>query len=319
VKAIGLTEFGGPDVLGVLHLDEPHAAPGQVRFKVRAAGVNPSDSMTRSGEAKRQFEATVQDHSFPPPPHVVGWEAAGVIDEIGPGVQGGYELGESVVAITAPIGTGGAYVEHLAVPAASVARSPEAVDLVAASTLPLNGLTARLALDRLALPAGATLAVTGAAGALGGFVVQLAKADGLHVIGDASEDDTAIVAALGADLVVARGPDVARRIRDVVPDGAEGLVDCAIQDAAVAGAVHDGGAIVTLRFYKGSTERGIRWLPILVSDYLLETQKLERLCRQVSDGTLTLRVADVYPAEEAAQAHRRMETGGVRGRLVLAF
>ncbi|HMO46122.1 MAG TPA: NADP-dependent oxidoreductase [Rubrivivax sp.] len=319
MRAIGFMEFGGPDVLRELDLDEPHAAQGQVRIKVHAASVSPSDTLSRSGAARDLILKAIPDFEYPPPPYVVGWDVGGVIDEIGPGTQTALRVGDRVVGIADPTAMKGGYVEYLVAPVESAALAPSKSDHVFACTLPMNGLTARLALDKLALPAGATLAVTGAAGALGGYVIELAKADGLRVIADASEADQALIKELGADVVVQRGPDVAKRIRDVVPEGVDALVDGSVQGDAVVGAVRDGGGIVTVRAYTGSSERGIKWYPIFVSEYVTEQAKLDRLCRQVESGQVTLRVADTYPAEQAARAHRRLEAGGVRGRLVLTF
>jgi NADPH:quinone reductase-like Zn-dependent oxidoreductase len=318
MKAVGFREFGGPDVFEVLEFDDPHPVPGEVRIRVHTAAVNPSDTLTRSGATHELLLKLMPDRELPPPPYIVGWDAAGVVDEVGEGVTD-LAVGDRVVAVTLPEGTGGAYVEYLVRPVESVVRAPANVDHAAACTLPMNGLTARLALDKLALPVGATIAVTGAAGAFGGYMVQLAKADGLRVVADAAEADEQLVSGLGADVVVRRGSEVAKRIREVVPDGVDALVDGAAQDDAVADAVREGGAVVTLRMYSGPTDRGITWYPIYVADYLLERDRLDRLARQVESGELTLRVAGTYPVEQAAQAHRRLEAGGVRGRLVLTL
>ena len=204
-------------------------------------------------------------------------------------------------------------------PARSVAAVPAGADDVAAATLPMNALTARQALDVLALPAGATLAVTGAAGSFGGYAVQLAKADGLRVIADASDADEELVRGLGADVVVRRGADVAERILGVAPDGVDGLADGAVLDDAVLPAVRDGGGIATVRGYTGPAERGISWHPLWVGSYAEEHAKLDRLRAQVESGAVTLRVAGVFPAEEAAETHRRLEAGGVRGRHVIRW
>lgn len=319
MRAIGFRDFGSPEVFEVLELDEPHAGPGEVRIRVRAAAVNPSDAVSRSGEAKALMLSMDPEFRYPPPPWVVGWDVAGEVDEIGPGTETDLAVGDRAVGVVSPMTLRGAYVEYLVVPAESAVPAPADVDDAAASTLPMNGLTARMALDKLALPAGATLAVTGAAGALGGYVIQLAKVDGLRVVADASEADEALVRELGADVVVRRGEDVAKHIREVAPDGVDALVDGAVQDEAVLAAVRDGGAIVTVRLYAGSSERGITWLPVFVGEYLRERDKLDGLCRQVEQGALTPRVAATYPAEQAAEAHRRMQAGGVRGRLVLTF
>jgi NADPH:quinone reductase-like Zn-dependent oxidoreductase len=139
------------------------------------------------------------------------------------------------------------------------------------------------------------------------------------VIADASEADEVLVKELGADVVVRRGDDIAARIREVEPEGVHGLVDSSVQNDAVLDAVRDGGKVATVRGHNGSTDRGISWLPVWVWEYLTDRARLDRLARQVESGDLTLRVAQTYPAEQAAEAHRRMEAGGVRGRLVLTF
>ena len=161
--------------------------------------------------------------------------------------------------------------------------------------------------------------MTGAAGAFGGYVVQLAKADGLIVVADASEADEDLMRSLGADVVVRRGDDVAARIRAHFPDGVDGLADGAVQDALVLPAVRDGGAVATVRGYRGDGARGLRVFPTMVRRVAQDRAALDRLRQQAEDGVLTLRVARTFPAAEAADAHRTLEAGGVRGRLVLVF
>src|SRR5256885_7269078 len=161
-----------------------------------------------------------------PAPYVPGMDVAGVIDELGADADNRLKVGDRVVALVIPAGPhGGAYAEYVIVPAASVVLAPAGVDFPAASTLLLNGLTARFALDALALDAGQTLAITGAAGAFGGYVIQLAKADGLTVIADASRSDQTLVGSLGADYVLDRGDTFAKRVRSIVAEGVPGLAD----------------------------------------------------------------------------------------------
>jgi len=183
----------------------------------------------------------------------------------------------------------------------------------------MNGLTARLVLDELALRPGQVLAVTGAAGAFGGYVVQLAKADGLTVVADAGPGDEELVRSLGADVVVPRGDEVAAAVRAAFPAGVDGLADGSVQDGAVLAAVKDGGVVGTVRGYAGDGRRGLRVVPVMVRDYAEEREKLDALRVAVEEGVLTLRVAGTVPAEQAAEAHRRLEAGGVRGRLVVTF
>jgi NADPH:quinone reductase-like Zn-dependent oxidoreductase len=247
-------------------------------------------------------------------------DAAGIVDAIGPGTDGRLKVGDRVVAIVSPLGPHrGAYAEQIVVPAASVVPVPAGADLPAASTLLMNALTVRLALDALGLRPGQTLAVTGAAGAIGGYAIELGKADGLRVIADASPTDHALVESLGADVVLERGDDLARRIRGVVPQGVEGVIDGAMFHEKILPAIADGGGIATVRGWNGPTERGIVAHPVFVSAGLTDTAKLDRLRQQAEDGVLKLRVARVLPAAEAAVAHRLLEAGGVRGRLILDF
>ncbi len=312
MKVIGVVEYGGPEALQIFDVVEPHAGAGQVRIRVRAATVNPTDTAIRNGaraEAQKEFA----------PPYVPGMEAAGLLDEVGEGVSTELVIGDLVMAIVVPRGSHGAYAEHVVVPIESVARIPRGASFAEAATLPMNGLTARLALDLLALRPGQTLAVTGAAGAFGGYVVQLAKAEGLRVIADASPADTALVHSLGADEVVARGDDVADRVRAIVPDGVDGLADGALLNAKALPAVRDGGGLAAVRTVSYDSERGITIHPVWVREYARAQAKLEQLRQLAEDGVVTLRVARAFSPEGAWEAHGILEAGGTRGRLVIEF
>ncbi len=308
MKAVGFRTFGGPEVLEIVEIPEPQAGPGEVRIQVYAATVSPTDTVLRQGlyPAERTRMG---------PPYVPGMDAAGVIDQAGEGA--GWQVGDRVMAIVVPEGTRGGYAEMVVVPAASVARIPAGADFAAASTLPMNGLTARLGLDSLGLAAGQTLAVTGAAGAFGGYTVQLAKADGLRVIADAAPADEALVRSLGADEIVARGDDVAERIRKLVPEGVDGLADGALLMGKAAPAIKDGGAMVVVRGWDGEAGRGIIVHRILVRSYAHAQAKLDRLRQQAEDGAVTLRIARIFPPELAGEAHRVLAAGGRRGGLVI--
>jgi NADPH:quinone reductase-like Zn-dependent oxidoreductase len=214
---------------------------------------------------------------------------------------------------------GGTYAEQIVVGQASVVLAPRGAAFPEASTLLLNAATAQLSLDALALPQGATVAVVGGAGAVGGYAIELAKADGLTVLTDAAPADEALVRGLGADIIVDRGYDIGVAIRGELPSGAPGLIDGAALDARVLSAVADGGGLVTLKGWTGPSERGIVIHPISSFGSATNTALFDRLRSQAEEGILTLRVADVLPAKEAAEAHRRLAVGGVRGRLVLDF
>jgi NADPH:quinone reductase-like Zn-dependent oxidoreductase len=223
IRAVGVTEFGGPEVLHLLELPDPQAGPGEVRIRVHGAGVNPTDTGLRNGSRAELLKEI-------PPPYVPGMDAAGVLDQIDAGVSTDLQVGDHVMAIVVPNGSHGAYSERIVVPAESVARVPTGWTDVEAATLPMNGLTTRRALDLLGLEPGQTLAVTGAPGAVGGYAVQLGKAD------------EELVKDLGADIVVRRGNEFSERVRRVVPEGADGLVDGALLNELVIPAGVPAGA-----------------------------------------------------------------------------
>ena len=312
MRGVGVIEFGGPEALQIVDLPETHAGTGEVRIRVHAAAVNPTDTGLRNG-SRAAMLADV------PPPYVPGMDLAGVIDEIGPGTDTNLAMGDAVMAMVVPNATHGAYRESIVLSADSVVRAPAGATHIEACTLPMNSLTARQSLDQLALRPGQTIAVTGAAGCYGGYVVQLAKAEGLRVIADASEADEQLVASLGADVVVRRGDDVAVRIREVAPDGVDGLADGSVQAELVVAAVRDGGAFASVRGWRGTGERDISFHRTMVPNYNHRADLLDQLRQQAEDGTVTLRVAATYPPEEAAAAHARLEAGGTRGRCVIVF
>jgi NADPH:quinone reductase-like Zn-dependent oxidoreductase len=320
VQVVGLYQFGGPEVLELIDRPDPHAGPDEVRIRVRAATVNPVDTLIRSGRAAGAFAART-------PPYVPGLEAAGVLDEVGAAAMSRLALGQSVMAMVNPTRpAGGAYAQYVVLPASWVVAAPAGVSFAEAATVPMNGLTARRALDQLALPTGQWIAVSGAAGAVGGYVVQLAKADGLLVVADASERDRDVVRHLGADLIVERSPDFGRRVREQLPAGAAGLVDAAAIGMRAVSAVADGGLLAVVRgaddpqsMLAAARAGRITVHQTFVHDYDGDQMALDRLRKQVESGALTPRVARTYPPESASAAHRVLERGGTRGRLILTF
>lgn len=315
MRAVTFSRLGGPEVLDVLELPVPQPGPGEVRIRVAAATVNPTDISFRSG---RQLNLAQLAEMGVVPPFIPGMELAGVVDAVGEGTS--WRAGDRVMAIVNPRRPGGgAQAEQVVVPAASVARVPEKTSLEAAATLPMNGLTVRLALDRLGLKPGQTLGVTGAAGAVGGYAVELGVAEGLRVIAVARPRDEALVKQLGAKTFVPAGDGAIRAVYDAVPGGVDGLIDAAVLDAAVLPAIRDGGKLATVRGFAGPSERGITIEPVRVTSYLQNHEALDRLGRLVAEGRLTLRVSETFPPERAADAQRKMTAGGTRGRLVIVF
>lgn len=312
MRAVGVAEFGGPEALSVHEVPIPEPEEGQIRIRVMAAGVNPADALLRSGALAARLTAFA-------PPYLPGMDACGTVDALGAGVEGRLSVGESVVAIAQPSVTGGAYAEYVVVAAGSAVRAPANVDPAAAATLLMNAQTARMALNALALDPGDVVAVTGAAGAVGGYAVQLAVADGLTVVADAGAGDEEEVRALGATHVVPRGPEFAAHVRQLYPSGVQGLVDGANQREEVVDALADGGGFATVKNWVADLERGIHTHVVWVAEGAADTASLERLRDQAEAGILTMRVACVLPPDGAADAHRSLEAGGLRGRQVLDF
>ncbi|MFE7595465.1 alcohol dehydrogenase catalytic domain-containing protein, partial [Kitasatospora sp. NPDC057512] len=219
MRAVVVREFGGPEVLELVEVALPRPGRGQVRVRVAAAGVNPVDAVTRSG--------VLAGAGLMAPRAVtgIGWDVAGTVDAVGPDVDR-FSVGQRVVGLRDRLDSDlGTYAEHVVLDADALAPAPAGATLAQGATLPLNGLTALQALDLLDLPAGSTVLVTGAAGGVGGFAVELAVLRGLRVVALAGQDDERLVRDLGAEWFVPRtAPDVAAAVRESVPGGVDGAV-----------------------------------------------------------------------------------------------
>ena len=312
MKAVGIMKHGGPEALEVLEVPDINVGPGQIRIRNFAASVNPVDVSVRNG-------SMAQMQKVNPPPYIPGMDAAGIIDQIGEDVKTDLKVGDSVMAMVVPNGDHGAYKENIVLDQNAVVQAPENTTHIQASTLPMNSLTARLSLDLLDLSKGQVLAVTGSPGAYGGFVVQLAKADGLTVIADSNDSDRSLLESLGVDIIIPRGEGFAERIRQEFPDGVDGMADGALLNEVAIEAVKDGGSFTSVRGFKGELQRNIDFTATWVTAYDCKKDKLETLCEQAESGVLTLRVADSVTMENAAEAHKKLEAGGTRGRMVIEF
>ena len=312
MRAIGHGKYGGPEVLEMIEVPEVNAGKGEVRIRIHAAAVNPTDIMSRNGSHSERQKVD-------PFPYVPGMDIAGIVDQIGHGVDTGVSVGDRVIAMVVPKGIHGAYREQIVLKANAVVPAPRNTSHVEACTLPMNSLTARLSLDLMGLQAGSVLAVTGSAGAYGGYIIELAKNDGLTIIADAADKDYDLVKSLGADYIVPRGPNVAAAIRKEFPKGVDGVADGAVQNEIVIAAVRNGGAFTAVRGFKGEPERSINFSQTFVRNYDGEFEKLNQLRKLVDEQKLTLRMASSYKPENVSAAHERLEAGGTRGRLVIEF
>jgi NADPH:quinone reductase-like Zn-dependent oxidoreductase len=311
VRAVAIDRFGGPEVMQVRALPDPKLGPDSVVIAVKAAGVNPVDFKTRQGGLEGRF-----NHRFP---LILGWDAAGAVDAVGPAVVD-FAPGDAVMAYCRKTEIAeGTYAEKVAVPRTFVARKPERASFVEAAAMPLVGLTAWQALtEGLALEAGETLLVTAAAGGVGHVAVQLARALGAEVIGTASGPNHDFIRALGATLAIDyRNRDVAAAIRERYPDGIDAALDVVGGDgqAAARAALRTGGRIASIvdpEPTRGSADVTGRYIFVRP-----DGEGLSELARRFDAGELRVEIADTFPLEHAAEAHRRLEGGHVRGKLVI--
>jgi NADPH:quinone reductase-like Zn-dependent oxidoreductase len=245
----------------------------------------------------------------------IGWDAAGVVDAVG-GKVAGFAVGDRVVGMSDRLDVPlAAQAEYVVLDARAVALLPGDLDFAGAATLPLGGLTAKQALDRLGLERGRTLLVTGAAGAVGGFAVELAVLRGLRVVATSRPADEAMVRDLGATWFVPRGVRLGEAVRALVPGGVDGAIDAAALGAETLDAVRTGGAFAAL--VGGAEPPPLRGTRVFNHWIYAEGGELAELVDLARAGALTLRTADTLPLEKVAEAHRRLEAGGVRGKLVL--
>jgi len=298
---IVFNEYGGPDVLQPVEVPDPQAGPGQVRVRVRAAGVQPFDVATRRGDF-----AAYNPLQFPVR---LGNEAAGVIDQVGAGVTDFVE-GDEVIAFLTMEG----YADTVVVPVDQVGRKPAKMSWAEAGVLTASAQTAYTALDELQIAEGDTLLIHAAAGGVGSFAVQLARVRGATVIGTASERNHEYLSSLGA-VPVTYGPGLVERVRAAAPQGVDAVLDCIGGDALQASVELLGGRterIVTIADWVNASRLGIRRIGTERS-----VAKLTDLTRLYDEGKLVIEVAATFPLDRAADAHRQVETGHVRGKVAL--
>jgi NADPH:quinone reductase-like Zn-dependent oxidoreductase len=299
MKAAQFSRFGGPEVLEIVDLPDPHPGPGQVRIVVHAAGINATEWKLRRGLLS--FGAGL--------PQTTGRDVAGVVDEVGEGVTD-VAAGDRVFGVSDD-GAGAAELALLTYRA----PIPRSLGFVDAAALPCALETATRSLDQLGVSEGISLLVNGAAGGIGSTAVQLAVARGARVIGTASTANHDYLRVLGTQPVT-YGEGMAERVRALAPDG----VDVAL-DVAGSGVLPElidlaGGAknVVTLADMDGAKEHDVRFS----SGYEGHAfHALAEIGALIEAGRFWLPVERTYPLEGISEAHRVSEQGHVRGRLVL--
>ncbi|MFE4592824.1 NADP-dependent oxidoreductase [Streptomyces laurentii] len=315
MRVVEVTTYGGPEVLDMVRRPEPVAGerPGRVRVRLHAAGVTITDLRIRAGLYADELSPLK-------PPFVLGADFAGVLMDPTAGPEGTLPAGARVAGFvpwyTERSGEG-TYAEVVQVEPGWFAPIPGDIGFTQAASVPLASVTAHQGLERLGLPAGKTLLVTGASGVVGRFAVQFAAAAGLEVTAVAYEGDESELKVLGAKHCVRRGEvaDVLAALREIAPDGFDGCFDGALVGEAILPAVTNAGVFVSL-----ADDR----TPVPVRDIRVETvlgkpdaRLLATILKKVEDRELITRVADVMPLEEVSEAHRRAEEGHRPGRIIL--
>jgi NADPH:quinone reductase-like Zn-dependent oxidoreductase len=295
------SEFGGPEVLELVHVDKPIAGPGEIVVRVRAVGLNPVDFKIFRGPAAEIYGAK--------PPTGVANDYSGVVEQVGEGVTR-FAVGDAVL--------GGARNYAMAdflvtTEDASIVHKPAELSFEQAAGLPVVGRTAWATVESLSLTDADTVFVSAAAGGVGGLAVQLAKRKGATVVGTASESNHEYLRSLGV-IPVAYGDGLAPRLRDAAPQGYTAALDNhgtdSIDVALELGIPID--RINTIAAH-GPGDRGAAHVggAQATNDDLLAVAEL------VARGELDLPISGIYPLERAAEAYDELERGHVRGKLIV--
>ena len=295
-RAVVVRQPSGTDSLELVDLPVRHPAAGEVRVRIEAAAVNPVDLAVADGYFHSIGLVNQPDHTG------LGWDFAGTVVEVGDGVD--LSPGTRVAGIVPGFDhDSGGYAEEIVASLDWVAVVPEGLGTSEAATLPLNSLTAAQIVDLLGEGEGRRLLVTGAAGAVGGYVAPLAAERGWAVTGLARAEDEEFVRGLGADFTAE-----ATGGWDAVADGA------VLQEAGLA-LVRDGGLFVGVQpSAPPAAERGVTVRAVQVGP---DPARLGELLARAATGGLPIRVQATLPLAEVADAHRAVAKGGVRGRYVL--
>ena len=297
MRAARFHRFGGPEVLEIEDIPEPHAGPGQVRVAVQAVGINPTDCKQRQGLFGGEL------------PQTTGRDVAGVVDEVGGSVSGA-EVGERVFGFSDDAAGAAefALVTHFA-------RIPGSLSFTAAAALPVVLETATRSLDALHVHSGSVLLINGASGGIGSAAVQLAVARGARVIGTAGPANHAYLRSIGAQ-PLAYGPGLVERVRALAPGGVERALDVGGGDALPDLIELAGGAnnVVTIADFAGAQKYGVKFSR---GEDGRAFHALAEIGALIESGRFALPVAATFPLAQIAEAHRLVESGHVRGKVVV--
>jgi NADPH:quinone reductase-like Zn-dependent oxidoreductase len=312
MRAVMLNGFGEPVSRGELAVPEP--GPGQVRVRVKAAGLNAFDTAVASGMMQGMVE-----YSFPV---VIGRDAAGIVDAVGEGVTE-VMIGDEVfghVLLVSPL-RDGTLAEYALLPAAAVAAKPAGMDFASAAALPLSGTAAHDAVEAVAARDGDTVLIVGATGGVGSYAVQLAAARGATVIATGLPEDAQRLHGLGATHVVDYRQPLAEQVRSAAPDGVDGLIDLVNREpdglSEVSALVRDGGRVASTMGAADAETLGARNITATNVMAAPVRDVLEQLGEQVASGALRVDIEQVLPFQNATQGLETLAAGTARGKIVV--
>lgn len=300
-RAVVFPRFGDADVLEIVEVELPPFGPDRVLVRVRAAGVQPFDARFRAGYFDPYVPAQL--------PQTLGNEFAGVVEQVGADVTG-VAPGDEVIGWVWQA----AYAERVVVGADEIVPKPEGMPWPEAGALSASGQTAHTALQELGVEKGETVLIHAAAGGVGHFAVQLAREWGVQAIGTASERNHEYLRGLGA-IPVTYGAGLVERVRAAAPQGVDAALDAHGGDEAIEASVElvaDRKRIGTLSGYAAAQRFGIELIGTQRS-----TTRLGELADLYRQGELQVTVQATFPLDAVADAHREVETGHVRGKIVL--
>jgi len=316
MKAVIINEFGGTNVLKIEEVKRPVPAADEILVKVYASGVNPVDRVVREG-GNNVLRPYLQL------PLILGWDASGIVEEIGSNVTN-FKKGDEVNGVPNFPGNG-SYAEYVAAKASQFALKPQSLSFNEAAAVPLTGLVAANSIFDLGkLEAGQRIFIQGASGSVGNFAVQFAKLKGAYVVGSASTDNQKFVKQLGADEVIDyKTESFEALLQDIdvvfeassVRDNKERLKSISVLkndgifvsanvdfpfDDAVKKALENKNA--TGEFLGAQTDH-LTWL--------------NQFTQWINEGKVKITIGKVYALEQVAEAHKESETGHVRGKFIL--
>jgi NADPH:quinone reductase len=313
MKAMVLPRFGGPDLFELREIDRPEPGPGEVLVRVMASGTNPVDAKLRANGSWAHLE----------PPVVLGYDAAGVVEKVGPGVtefSGGEEVYYTPEIFGNPLGT---YATYNVAPANLIARKPANLSFEESAAIPLAGGTAWEAIvRRLQVGLGETVLIQGGAGGVGSFAVQFAKAAGAKVFATASAEHQETLKQLGADVAIdyAHQDPIEIVMRETDQQGVDAVFDIQGPDLVSRSlpALRPFGRIACILPPQGDLSALYQDNIALYGVYLTrERERLEEMTPVFERGLARPLIDQVLPLEEVSEAHRRLDSGHGRGKVVL--